>query len=179
VRIHSRVGVELGRKLIAEAVLIGALKNCEGLILLLPVDADDSVLQADVVARHTHHPLDHVVRWIQRKMEHNHVAPPHGLVGQQPLPDAGLAVDRFVHQQKVADQQRALHGFRGDAKGLHDKGEHKERYDDDGQQRAKGVEQVGKDQVGVMRGPARDRRHGNSGSNDRRFFRSDAEELCW
>jgi hypothetical protein len=91
VRIHSRVGVELGGKLIAEIVLIRAFKDRERLALLLPVDADHAVLQTDAVAGNAHHPLDHVIRWIEREVEYDHVAAPHLLIGQQPVPGSRRA----------------------------------------------------------------------------------------
>ena len=82
-------------------------------------------------------------------MEYDHVAAVHLLIGQEPVPGARGPVNRLVDQQEVPHQQSPLHRFRGNAKGLHHKGEHKEGDDDDRQQRAEGVEQVGKDEVGV------------------------------
>ena len=96
------------------------------------------------------------------------------------MPGARGPVNRLVDQQEVPHQQSPLHGFGGNAKGLHHKGEHKEGDDDDGQQGAEGVEQVGKDEVAmtVVDGARRDRgRHRNCGNAG--FFRGHAEELRW
>src|SRR5580704_13291763 len=53
-RVYSWVRVELSGKLVAEAVLIGPFKHREGLALLLPVDADDTILETNAVARDAH-----------------------------------------------------------------------------------------------------------------------------
>src|SRR5882757_1656823 len=128
--VHSRVGVELGGKLIAKVILIHAFKDGEGFTLLLPVDADHAILQAYAVARNTHDTLDHVIGWIEREMEDDHVTALHLLIGQQPAPVSRRPINRLVDQQKVAYQQSPLHRFGGDAKGLHNEHEH-ENGDDD------------------------------------------------
>src|ERR1700684_74754 len=74
VRIHSRVGVELGGKLIAEIILIRAFKDRERLNLLLSVNADNAILQMDAVPGNAHHALDYVIRWVERKMEDDDIA---------------------------------------------------------------------------------------------------------
>src|ERR1700689_1859786 len=93
VGIHSRVGVELGGKLIAEIILIRAFKDRKRLTLFLPVDADDAVLQTDVIAGNPHNALDHVIRWIQRKMKYDHVIAAYLLIGQEPAPGARRPVN--------------------------------------------------------------------------------------
>src|ERR1700678_4212802 len=96
------------------------------------------------------------------------------------MPGARGPVDRLVDQQKVPHQQSPLHGFGGNAKGLHHKGEHKESDDDDGQQRAKGIEQIRKDEVSVTMVDRTWRDRGRRRScGHARFFRGHAEKLRW
>ncbi len=47
IRIHARVGVEFGGKLIAKVILVRAFKNSEWFTLLLPVHIYHAVLQMD------------------------------------------------------------------------------------------------------------------------------------
>ena len=112
-------------------------------------------------------------------MEYDHVAAAHLLVGEQPVPGSWRPVDRLVHQQEVADQQGPLHRFGGNAKRLHDEGEHKERDDDDRQQGAEGIEQVGEDEVSVSVMRARDDGRSCGLAARDRFLRGNAEELRW
>ena len=76
--------------------------------------------------------------------------------GSSQRPDSRRTIDGLVHQQEIADEQCALHRFRRDAEGLQDEGKRKERDDEDGKQGAYGFEQVGKDQVSMLRCRARD-----------------------
>ncbi len=80
-RVHARVGVELGGKLIAKVILIRAFKDGERFALLLPVDTDHAILQTNAVAGNTHDALDHMIGWIEREMEDDHVTALYLLIG--------------------------------------------------------------------------------------------------
>ena len=77
-------------------------------------------------------------------MEDDDVAAPNRPIGQEPAAKpAGGRVDLLVEEQKIADQQRALHAFRGNEERLQDKGEHKQRHHHGLQQRGQGLRQGG------------------------------------
>src|SRR5437868_8712602 len=88
----------------------------------LPVD------QLDVISRHSDHALHEMLRGIYGIVKNNNVPSPHPLIGHHPA--AGLpSIPQLVDQQIVADQERVLHGFRGNLKRLHHKTDYEYRDD--------------------------------------------------
>ncbi len=177
--IDARVGVEPGGKLIAEVVLRSSLEYHIGLVLLLAIEENHAVLQTDVVAGNAHHPLDHVIGRVKGEVKDDDVSTVNRLVGQPPVPFPGCPVNGLVDQQEVTHQQRTFHRFGGNAEWLGHERQHKQGNDNHRQQRAKGVEEVGENEMVVVtpRRPGGD--DGHSLCNRGRHFGGDAEEFRW
>src|SRR5208337_833387 len=110
------------------------------------IDEDLTINDLDVVARCADHSLHIVLTRFLRflglagVLEHNHVAPPNLLVGEQVAEEAVLECNpKFVHQQMVADQQSGLHRPGRNLESLHYKGGAKNSENDGDHQRLKCV----------------------------------------
>ena len=91
-----------------------------------------------MITGYADHALDEMLGRINRVMEHNDIATADVAIGKQMTQGAGGAAEmNFIHQQIIANQQSALHGFRGNLESLHHKGDHKQRDYDDRQERLK------------------------------------------
>ena len=75
------------------------------------VDDRYAVPQLDFVAGHADDTLDDVFLGVEREVEDDDVVLRHFAIGEQPSPDAGAAKRRLVDEQKVADEQGALHAL--------------------------------------------------------------------
>jgi len=102
--------------------------NRVGLIQTLAVDEDISIDDFHAIARQTDDAFDEVLVIREGVLEYNDIAALQLAVGQHFfVPGAGSAENKFVHQQVIADEQRAFHRGRRNLEGLDDKAGPEER----------------------------------------------------
>src|SRR5690348_11200495 len=79
----------------------------------------------DVVAGQADNPFYKILLWVHRIAEHYDIAALNGPVGKYTVPKISVVAEmHFVHQHKVANQQRIFHGLRRYPESLNHKGDH-------------------------------------------------------
>ena len=101
-----------------------------GLVHQVAVEHQLLVHQAYMIARDADGALDVIHGDVERIAEHDDVAAPRFPVRQQFAPWAGRRVYQLIHQNVIADQQRAHHGCARNYERLHQRGGAEEQQDD-------------------------------------------------
>src|SRR6202158_5047224 len=130
-------------KIIAEHIIGRFQKSHVGLIQRLAVDPDLLVHHPQVVPRYPDHAFDKVLLRIHGIVKHDDVAALDLLIGHEAITQAMPAVNKLVHQQVIADQQRVLHGLGWNLERLHNKSDHEYGDHDRAQQRLRRADHVG------------------------------------
>ena len=128
IRIDFRVGVGIRGKVVEETVGRGGLECRVGLMERRAVDINLAVRNAQAVAGKADDALDE-----QRRlgvMEDDDISAMDRAIRHEPTAEATRGrVDLAIEEKKIADEQRALHAFRGNEKRLKNKGEQEESDD--------------------------------------------------
>src|SRR6266478_1627279 len=61
--------------------------------------------------------------WVDRISKNDDVAAMHFAIRKKMIPDTVSAITQFIDQQIIPDQERVLHGLRGNLECLHDEGD--------------------------------------------------------
>lgn len=136
------VGVDLGvgaleaGEVVAEAVGWAGAVDGVGFGEGAAVDVDAALAEAEVVAGEADDTLDEVEGGVDGIVEDDDIATVDGCGGEESAGTVG-GCGLLVDEEEVADEKRGLHGFGGDAEGLHAEGDDEDGDDDEVQ---KGLE---------------------------------------
>ncbi len=149
------VGVDLGvgaleaGEVVAEVVGRAGAVDGVGLGEGVAVDVDDAVVEAEVVAGEADDALDEVEGGVDGVVKDDDVAAMDGRGGKESASAVG-GCGLLVDEQEVADEEGGLHGFGGDAEGLHAEGDDEDRNHDEIEERLQSGEDAGLFVVRVM-----------------------------
>ena len=123
-RVHLWIGINRGRKVVAEGIAGSRFKCGVGFTEHNTVHPDSAIADAQPVAGQAHYPLDEIV--VLGVVEDNNVAARNLAIGHdQPAEAARRSINLLVDQQKIAHQQGVFHALGGNKVRLKHKGEQK------------------------------------------------------
>ena len=119
------IGIGGSGKFVAKLVCVTGNVQRKRFPLQLSIEIDQTIMQVEFIPGRSNHSLDQVHGGINWIVEHENIVTFDGFIGQQRVPGAGVRKNYFIHQQKIANQQRFFHRSRRNPIGLSDKCQHK------------------------------------------------------
>ncbi len=97
------------------------------------------MISRTLISRDADHPFHEMLGRMHGIPKYNDISALHVPVRHEEIREAVSAIAQLIDQKIVADEQRVLHGFGGNLKGLHDKSDDKDGDDYRGEQRLQGT----------------------------------------
>ena len=142
VRVDLGVGALEAGEVVAEVVGRAGAIDGVGLREQAAVDVDAAFAEAEVIAGKADDTLDEVEGRVDGVVEDDDIAAMDGGGGEEAACAVG-GCSLLVDEEEVADEEGGLHGFGGDAEGLHAEGDDEDGDDDEVEEGLEGGEDAG------------------------------------